>query len=568
MYDLIVKNGMIVDGTGFPRYRGDVAVKGGRIAEIGKIRAAAETTIDADGLFVAPGVIDLHTHYDAQPFWDRLGTSSIWHGVTTTLIGNCGLTLAPLRPEHREPMLATFCCVEDLPLRSLSGVLPWTWETFGEYLDAIDIGLGLNMMPLVGHNPLRLSAMDQAAWERAATEEETRAMQALLRACMEAGAWGWSTTNSPTHAGPHGEKVPSRLAADAERVALGRTMAEFNRGIIEILPPSVTQPDEADRAHLIDVAKVSGRPVFFLVFDAQSRGWVEAATQGGAQLRALLRAIPNNPRFTLKKTTFFTSLDVWDVLMSKPVEERLAALADPVKRAELREAAGKRQRRRPGVPGRFVQWASIIVSRAALPANRVLEGRRLVQIAEERGSTPADVMLDLALEERLETEFQLQTRPPEADVELADFVRTGLALPSQSDAGAHLNTNYCTAGESSYVLGQWVRERGLLGLEDAVRRYTFQPARIMGLRDRGLVLEGLAADLMVFDLARIGVKEDEVSRDGPGGTPRRVQGAEGIHHVIVNGQVVLDHGRHTGALPGRVLRSGSPATGPRQGDGR
>jgi N-acyl-D-aspartate/D-glutamate deacylase len=165
-------------------------------------------------------------------------------------------------------------------------------------------------------------------------------------------------------------------------------------------------------------------------------------------------------------------------------------------------------------------------------------------------------MLDLALEERLETEFQLQTRPPEADVALAEFVRTGLALPSQSDAGAHLNTNYCTAGESSYVLGQWVRERGLLGLEDAVRRYTFQPARLMGLRDRGLVREGLAADLMVFDLARIGVKEDEVSRDGPGGTPRRVQGAEGIHHVIVNGQVVLDHGRHTGVLPGRVLRSG------------
>jgi N-acyl-D-amino-acid deacylase len=555
MHDLIVRNGMIVDGTGFARYRADVGVKDGRIAEIGRITAVAERTIDADGLFVAPGIIDLHTHYDAQPFWDPLCTSSIWHGVTTTLIGNCGLTLAPLRPEHREPMLATFCCVEDLPLRSLGGVLPWTWETFDEFLDAIDIGLGLNMMPLVGHNPLRLSAMDKAAWDRAATEDETRTMQALLRAAMEAGAWGWSTTNSPTHAGPHGEKVPSRLADDAERVALGRTMAEFNRGIIEILPPSITQPDEADRKHLIDVAQVSGRPVFFLVFDAQSRGWVEDAAREGARLQALLRAIPNNPRFTLKKTTFFTSLDVWDVLMSKPAEERLAALADPVKRAELREAAVKRQRRRPGVPGRFVPWASIIVSRAALDRNRGLDGRGLAQLAEERGTTPADVMLDLALEERLETEFQLQTRPPEADVALAEYVQTGLALPSQSDAGAHLNTNYCTAGESSYVLGQWVRERGLLSLEDAIRRYTFQPARIMGLRDRGLVREGMAADLMVFDLGRIGVKEDEVTRDGPGGTPRRVQGAEGVHHVIVNGQAVLDHGRHTGVLPGRVLRS-------------
>ena len=554
-YDLIVKNGMIVDGSGFARYRADVGIKDGLIAEIGKIRASASLTIDAEGRFVAPGVIDLHTHYDAQPFWDRLCTSSVWHGVTTVLTGNCGLTLAPLRPEHRDPMLATFCCVEDLPFRSLAGVLPWTWQSFGEYLDAIDIGLGVNMMPLVGHNPLRLGAMDKASWDRAATEDEVRVMQDLLRGAMEDGAWGWSTTNSPTHAGTKGEPVPTRLADDAERVALGRTMAEFSRGIIEILPPSVTQPDEADRKHLIEVAQVSGRPVFFLVFDHGSRTWVERATNEGARLFALLRAIPNNPRFRLAKTTFFNSLDVWDVLLSKPIEERLAALRDPDKRAELRTAAMQRQRRRPGVPGRYVQWDKIVVSKVAHERNRALEGRRLAEIGETQGKHAADVMLDLALDERLETEFQLQTRPPEADVELADFVKTGHALPSQSDAGAHLNTNFCTAGESSYVLGSWVRDRGLLSLEDAIRRYTFQPARIMGLRDRGLVREGLAADLMVFDLDRIGVKEDEVTRDGPGGTPRRVQGAEGVDWVVVNGRPVLDHGQPTGAFPGRVLRS-------------
>lgn len=554
-YDLIVKNGMIVDGSGFSRYRGDVGVKGGRIVEIGKIRASAERTLDAEGRFVAPGVIDLHTHYDAQPFWDRLCTSSVWHGVTTVLTGNCGLTLAPLRPEHRDPMLATFCCVEDLPFRSLAGVLPWTWQSFGEYLDAIDIGLGVNMMPLVGHNPLRLGAMDKAAWDRAATEDETRVMQDLLRGAMDDGAWGWSTTNSPTHAGTKGEPVPTRLAADAERVALGRTMAEFNRGIIEILPPSVTQPDEADRRHLAEVAQVSGRPVFFLVFDATSRAWVEGATKAGAQLFALLRAIPNNPRFTLEKTTFFNSLDVWDVLMSKPIEERLAALANADKRAELRTAAVQRQRRRPGVLGRFVQWDKIVVSKVAHDRNRALAGRKLAEIGEAQGKHASDVMLDLALDERLQTEFQLQTRSPESDVELAEFVRTGHALPSQSDAGAHLNTNFCTAGESSWVLSTWVRDRGLLSLEDAIRRYTFQPARIMGLRDRGLVREGMSADLMVFDLDRIGVKEDEVTRDGPGGTPRRVQGAEGIDWVVVNGRTVLDHGQPTGALPGRVLRS-------------
>jgi len=556
-YDLIVKNGMIVDGTGFARYRADVGIEDGTIVEIGRLGGmAAAATIDADGLFVSPGVIDLHTHYDAQPFWDRLCTSSVWHGVTTVLTGNCGLTLAPLRPEHREPMLATFCCVEDLPLRSLSGVLPWTWQTFDEYLQAIDIGLGVNMMPLVGHNPLRLGAMDRAAWDRAATEDEIATMQRLLREAMEAGAWGWSTTNSPTHAGPRGEPVPTRLADDAERVALGRTMAEFNRGVIEILPPSVTQPDETDRKHLLDVARISGRPVFFLVFDATPREWMESVAGDGARLQALLRAIPFNPRFTLKKTTFFSNLDVWDGVMAKPLADRLAVLADPARRAELREAAMQRQRRRPGVPGRFVPWASIVVKKAARDENRALEGRGLTQLAEALGKHVADVMLDLAVEEGLDTEFQLQTRPPERDIELADFVRSGHALPSQSDAGAHLNTNFCTAGESSYVLGEWVRERGLLGLEDAVRRFTSQPARVMGLRDRGLVREGMAADLMVFDLARIGVKDDEVVRDGPGGTPRRVQGAEGIHHVVVGGQVVLNHGRHTGAFPGRVLRAG------------
>ena len=554
-YDLVIKNGMVVDGSGFSRYRADVAVKDGTIVEIGKIRGAAAATIDADGLFVAPGIIDTHTHYDAQPFWDKLCTSSVWHGVTTVLMGNCGLTLAPLRPEHRETMLATFCCVEDLPVRSLASVLPWNWETFGEYLDAIDHGLGLNLMPLVGHNPLRLSAMDQAAWDRAATPDEIAHMQRLLRESLEAGAWGWSTTDSPTHAGPAGQPVPTRLAADEERVALGRTLGEFNRGIIEILPKGAGKPSTADLDHLRDVAVTSGRPVFFLSFDANARPYVEKAAREGAQMYNLLRAIPFNPRFTLKKTTFFHNLDVWDVVMHMRVPERLAALADPERRSRMREQALKPQRRRPGVAGRLVPWRSIFVRKVSLAKNQALVDRNLMELAEQQGKHVADMMLDLALEEGLDTEFQLMTRSAEEEVQIAEMVKAGHALPSQSDAGAHLNTNFCTAGESSYVLGQWVRDRELLSLEDAIRRLTFQPARIMGLRDRGLVREGLAADLMVFDLSSIGIKEDEVTHDGPSGTPRRVQGAEGVHHVIVGGQVVLAHGKHTGALPGRVLRA-------------
>jgi N-acyl-D-aspartate/D-glutamate deacylase len=452
-------------------------------------------------------------------------------------------------------MLATFCCVEDLPVRSLSAVLPWTWQSFDEFLKAIDIGLGVNIMPLVGHNPLRLSVMDQEAWDRPARPDEIAAMQDLLRGALEEGAWGWSTTVSPTHAGPQGQPVPTRLATNDERMALGRTLGEFNRGIIEILPPGAGQPDAADRQHLFEVARASGRPVFFLGFDASARGYVEEATRQGVQLYNLLRAIPFNPRFKLKKTTYFANLDVWDTAMAAPLDERMALLTNPEKRAELREAAMQRQRRRPGVPGRFIKWQSIIVSKAAQEKNRALEGRALTELAEAMGKHVADVMLDLAVEEKLETEFLLQSRSREEDVALADYVKTGHAIPSQTDAGAHLNTNFCTAGESSYVLGEWVRERQLLTLEDAIRRFTFQPASIMGLGDRGLVREGMVADLMVFDLARIGVKEDEITRDGPNGSPRRVQRAEGVEHVIVAGEPVFDHGQHTGAFPGRVLRA-------------
>jgi N-acyl-D-amino-acid deacylase len=555
-YDLVIKNGMVIDGTGFARYRADLGIKDGTIATIGQLRgAAATTTIDADGLFVAPGIIDLHTHYDAQPFWDKLCTPSIWHGVTTVLAGNCGLTLAPLRPEHREAMLATFCCVEDLPLQALGSVIPWTWETFGEFMDAIDHGLGLNMMPLVGHNPIRLSAMGAAAWERAATPDEMTTMQQLLQASLDAGAWGWSTTASPTHAGPTGDPVPTRLADDAERLALARTIGTFNHGIIEVLPRNAAQPDEADQQHVLQLALTSGRPVFLLGFSDYLRGYMDSAAQAGAQIYNLLRIMPFNRRFTLKRTTLFRNLDLWDTVLGLPMPERLATLSNPEKRAELRDAAMKPQRRRPGVPGRPLPWEAMSIHKVGLDMHRSLEGRRLVDLAQEQGKHVVDVMLDLAVAEGLDTEFQVTTRPPEEDVKLAALVQSGYAIPSQTDAGAHLNTNFCTAGESSYVLSQWVRERQFLSLEDAIRRLTFQPAHIMGLCDRGLIREGLAADLMVFDLARIGVTDDEVWHDGPAGTPRRVQGAEGVHHVVVNGQVVLDHNRPTGALPGRVLRS-------------
>src|SRR3989442_12718594 len=255
---------------------------------------------------------------------------------------------------------------------------------------ARDRGLGLNWMRLGAPTPPGLWVMDRAAGDPRAAADEIAQMQDLLRVALEEGAWGWSTTVSPTHAGPKGEPAPTRLAANDERVALGRTLGEFNRGVIEILPPGAGQPDDADRQHLLDVARASGRPVFFLGFDASAREFVEGATRGGAQLYNLLRAIPFNPRFKVKKTTYFANLDVWDVVMAKPFDEKMALLTNPEKRAELREAAMQRQRRRPGVLGRFIKWKSIIVNKVVLEKNRGFEGRSVLDLAEQAGKHVAD----------------------------------------------------------------------------------------------------------------------------------------------------------------------------------
>jgi N-acyl-D-aspartate/D-glutamate deacylase len=267
--------------------------------------------------------------------------------------------------------------------------------------------------------------------------------------------------------------------------ALGRTLGEFNRGIIEILPKGAGKPSPADLDHLRDVAVASGAARVLPELRHERVPYVEKASREGAQLYNLLRAIPFNPRFTLKKTTFFHNLDVWDVVMQLRVPERLAALADPERRAKMRDQALKPQRRRPGVPGRLVPWSSIFVRKVKLATNQGLVNQSLTALAEKLGKHVADVMLDLALEEGLDTEFQLMTRSDAEENQIADMVKSGHALPTQSDAGAHLNTNFCTAGESSYVLGQWVRDRELLTLEDAIRRYTFQPARIMGCATAG-----------------------------------------------------------------------------------
>lgn len=563
--DLVIKNGMVVDGTGFPRYQADIGIKDGKIVEKGKISNGAAQTIDADGLVVAPGVVDLHTHYDPQLHWERLGTSSVWHGVTTIMMGNCGLTFAPVKPEDREYTLGVFSRVEELAIDTLRAGLPFDWETFGEYLDSLDKGLGLNVLPLVGHMAIRRYAMGEAAGERTATPDEVTRMQQVLRESLAAGAWGWSTSISPTHVGQSGEPVPSRFADDSELLALADTQGEFNSGSIGVIPRTVIFGlDDNDKALLEQLALRSGRPVIWnghayrwnkpqSAFEEQA--WMDEAGARGAQLWALIRALPLDRPVCLKRTTFVMGLEHWRDLMELPVEERIRAFADPARRQALRDAVdapeattSQRGQLRPRI-----RWEALSVKQVFKPENEKYVGRSVTEIARTENKHIADVFLDIAVSENLETIFRYAQVLPD-DVEAKGQLLTGAhVLPYTSDAAAHVNSD-CLAGETSYLLGHWVREKGVFSLEEAIRRVTLMPATIAGLTDRGMIREGLSADIMVFDPETIQAKPKELVRDMPNNDTRYIQKAEGVHKVVVNGKVVIDEGEPTGDLSGRVIR--------------
>ncbi|HEX2171967.1 MAG TPA: amidohydrolase family protein [Dehalococcoidia bacterium] len=568
--DLVIKNGMVVDGTGFPRYQADIGIKDGLIVEKGRITDGAAQVIDADGLVVAPGIVDLHTHYDPQLHWERLGTSSVWHGVTTVMMGNCGLTFAPVKPQDRDYTLGIFSRVEELAIDTLRAGLPFDWETFGEYLDSLDKGLGLNVMPLVGHMAIRRYAMGEAADERAATPDEIVRMQQVLRESLAAGGWGWSTSISPTHVGPTGEPVPSRRADDSELLALAETLAEFNAGSIGIIPRNVIFGlEDSDKQLIEQLAGISRRPVIWnghsyrwnkpeSAFDEQA--WMDDAGRRGLNIWALIRALPLDRWVCLQRTTFVMGLAVWRDLMELPIPERIAAFADPNRRQALRDAidapevtTSTRGQLRPRI-----RWEALSVSQVHKPENEKYVGRSVTEIARTENKHIADVFLDIAISENLETVFRYAQVLPD-DIEAKSKLLKGAhILPYTSDAAAHVNSD-CLAGETSYLLGHWVREKGVFSLEEAIRRVTLMPATIGGLTDRGMIREGLAADIMVFDPETIQPKAKELVRDMPAGDTRYIQKAEGVSKVIVNGRVVIDEGEPTGELSGRVLRANQRA---------
>jgi N-acyl-D-amino-acid deacylase len=555
-YDLIIKNGKVIDGSGIPGFYADVAVSGGQIVEIGQVTGHAPRVLDADGLVVAPGIIDNHTHYDAQVTWDPLCTFSCYHGATTVIIGNCSLALAPAHEADRETLTSVLSHVEAIPLEAIRAGVTWAWETIPQYLDSLDQRLGVNVAALIGHSAVRRYVMGEASQERQATDDEIAAMKGIVHEGIAAGAVGVSFERNLRHFDWNGRLAPTNLASDAEIFAVARVMDEMGRGVIQF---------GGDRKLGAAVAKASRRPVFYGNITQQAVApdrWrdrlaeAESLLTNGHRAYQFVMPRPGDLRYTLKTAQHFDAMPTWKSVMLLPLEQRKEAFRDPTTRAKLHFEAVETPLD-PSRVGDFTRrWDLQFVFRSALPKNQHLRGKSVAEIAREQNQDVLDVFLDLVLEEDLETEFERREVNSD-EAAMTALLTSPYTVIGQSDGGAHVvfRTDY---SYSTYFLSHWVRERRIMSLEEAIRKLTFIPASLFGLFDRGLVRPGMAADLMIFDPATIGPLEPGEAHDLPGGAKRRKQLARGIQWTVVNGQILIDSGEHTGAYPGKVARHPTP----------
>lgn len=556
-YDLVIKNGTVVDGTGAPRQQADIGVKDGIIVDVGKVAGSAARTIDASDLIVAPGFVDPHTHYDAQICWDDITTPSCWHGVTTVVMGNCGVGIAPCRPETREIAAWDLVNVEAIPFDVLSKGVTWDWETFPQYMDAAERrGSGLNLGFLAALTPFRHYVLGEESMERAATAEETAKISGLLREAMEAGAMGFTSTFAGQHIGYQGRPLACRLASDAELKAYSNVLRDLGRGAIEIaLTNEVSVLDPREYELLDMLLTESGRPVTWLALlnrednpEAPQRTLREAAAllQRGALPQVTCR--PMMTQIDLRKPFLFANMPCWNPAFNRPPEEQAQLYRDQKFRDAFREALK--------VPKIFTgDWSRAIIHEVANPALQPLLGRNVESVARERGKDPMDTFLDLALEDNLEMQFTYELFNSD-ESRIPELIKDPRTIIGLSDGGAHVDM-FCDAGYCTYLLGTWVRDREVMSLEHAVKRITTEPAALFGIQNRGRIAPGLAADFAIFDLARVGSgKRGEMRHDLPGGGRRLVVPARGIEYTIVNGTPLFEAGRDTGARPGQVLRSG------------
>jgi len=560
--DVVIKDGMIFDGTRAPRVRGDIGIARGRVVEIGRVAASrADTVLDASGLHVAPGVVDLHTHYDAQVFWDPYCSLSGWHGVTSVAIGNCGFGFAPVEPDQRDDAMRSMTRVEAIPYASMREGLPWDWVTFPEFLDSLErTPKSLNVLPYVPAGPLLVKVLgrDDAKAGRLPTDDEHALLAKLLAEAMDAGGCGWSAQRLPP-TGPaavqrdwDGTAMPTDVMHDVTCEVLAQVLAERNQGVMQMT--LTTNDPRHDQAHYEALAAISGRPILFNVVQAFEERphihrlnlqWLQRCRERGIPVYGQGVTTDAGFTFTFEDWNLYDDSDTWCEATTGTTAERLAKLADPGRRQGLKDHP-------PRVA--TAPLGSVTVLSPRTPATEPYREMTVGQVADLTGKHPVDAMLDIAVADDLATLFFVA--PPQGDSDLLrEIVTDPYLLFGVSDGGAH--TKFLTAGRyPTETIASHARDNEWLMLEEAHWRLSALPAGLAGFKDRGVIREGAPADIVVYDYENLEVTPTEVVEDLPGGEWRRVQRARGYRWVLCNGEVTITDDAETGRHPGRLLRHG------------
>ena len=561
-YDLLVKNGTVIDGSGSPGYRADVGVVDGKIAAIGRINESAKQTIDADGHIVSPGFVDGHTHMDAQIFWDPIGSCSCYHGVTSVVMGNCGFTLAPCKQEDADMVFRNLERAEDLSRDAMLEGIDWRWETFPEFLDVIDeLPKGINYAGYIGHSALRTYVMGERAFSDAASEDDVRNMQGLVKQAVQAGAIGFSTSRTFNHLTADDRPVASRIAEWDEVRAIVNAVGETGKGLFEIAGEAPGRdPERIAEYHgrLRDLAVESGVPQTWGMFSVRAAPdlWrpyfdlLDETAAAGGRMFAQVHSRALSSLLSFESNTPFDNWEFWSEFRQLPLAEQAAKMRNPEIKAKLIEIASREYTgpRIVGAEARPPEWDYIYPM-----DDMVYDKPSMAEIARGKGIHPVELMIDMALERDLKMFFR-QPIANEDQAQVLDMMKHPRSVITFSDSGAHVS-QIMDSSLQTHLLSYWVREKQAMTLEDAIKQITYNTATMWGLHDRGLIREGMAADLVVFDADTIGAKMPEVVHDLPAGAKRLKQTADGILNTVVNGEILLTNNDHSGAVPGRLLRS-------------
>jgi N-acyl-D-amino-acid deacylase len=567
-FDLVIRGGTVIDGTRMPRYRADIGIKDGKVAKLGNLKAhQAKKVIDAGGLNVVPGFVDLHTHYDAQLFWDPYCTMSGWHGVTSVVIGNCGFGFAPVKPEMRDRSMLTMTRTEAIPYESMKAGMPWDWVSYPEFLDSVErYPKGVNLLPFVPMAPVMIWAMglEAAKSGRLPTEAETKEMCRIIHDAMDHGACGWSAQRQGPRSAQRdydGTPMVTDLMADETALALARVLGERNEGFIQMSYRADENKYEGEQQthaerHYEELALAAGRPILYnavAVNDAYPERfrhqlkWLESCVKRGIRVLGQGATLEVGFAFTFKDWNLWDDMPAWNECTTGPIEDRLMKLSDPQRRAALRNEVNV------GVITN--NFADIILLECKQPALKKYENMTIGEIAKLENKHPIDAMLDIACADALDAEFY--TPPVNVRVDYLKEMIASDAVPifGVSDGGAH--TKFFTGGRySTEALIKIGRDNHLMSLEELHWRLSAHPAMCAGFKNRGTLVEGSWADVVVYDFDKLAIKPMEIVRDFPAGEWRRVQRAEGYHAITVNGEVTFEDGRCTDATPGHLLRHG------------